>query len=171
MRVSLSDFQGRTEGAWSIAFEVLKIKSEIDFTNLFVFKCLMSGIILFIFNCLTSNINLFNFNCLNVKLLFSEEHIFRKQQRTVVYGRASLVSGFQLTRRNDDLLSSRHKQIFAVPHPVYEHTKMRISNKRYNTNTARIFWGPSFEALSSDHFGRFGTKICEVQVKLWRGKF
>ena len=45
----------------------------------------------------------------DVRFLFSEEHIFRKQKRTVVYGRASLVWGFQLTRKNDDLLSLRHK--------------------------------------------------------------
>ena len=43
------------------------------------------------------------------KFLFSEEHIFRKQKGTDVYGGASLVSGFQLSRENDDLLSSRHK--------------------------------------------------------------
>ena len=43
-----------------------------------------------------------------VKFLFSEEHTFCKQKRTVVYGRASLVSGFQLTRENDDLTSPRH---------------------------------------------------------------
>ena len=73
----------------------------------------------------------------DVKFLFSEEQFFRKQKITVVYGRTSLVSSFQLTRRNDDLLSLRHKQIFAVPHPVHEHTKTQISNKR--TNTARIF--------------------------------
>ena len=112
-------YQGRSEGASSVAFKVLIIKSEIDFINLFIF------------NCLTSNIQLFN-----VKFLFSEEHIVRKQKRTVVYGRASLVSGFQLTRGNDHLLSSRHKQIFAVPHPVHEDTKIWISNKRYRTNTA-----------------------------------
>ena len=74
-----------------------------------------------------------------IKILFSKEHIFRKQKRTVVYGRASLVSDFQLTRENDDLLSSRHKQSFEVPHPVHEHTKMRMPNKRYITNTTRIF--------------------------------
>ena len=45
----------------------------------------------------------------HVKFLFSEEHIFRKQKRTDVYGRASLVSGFQLNRENDALLSSRQK--------------------------------------------------------------
>ena len=45
----------------------------------------------------------------DVKFLFSEEHIFRKQERKVVYGRASLISGFQLNRENPDLLSSRYK--------------------------------------------------------------
>ena len=138
----LVDNQGRSEGASSVAFEVLIIKSEIDFINLFIFNCLTSNINLFIFNCLTSNINLFNFDCLTSNL-FSEEHIFRKQNRTVVYGRASLVSGFQLTRGNDDLLSSRHKQISAVPHPMHQHTKMRTSNKRYRTNTRlKFFEGP-----------------------------
>ena len=55
---------------------------------------------------------------------------------------ASLVSGFQLYRENDDLLSSRYKKIFEVPHPVHEHTKMQIPDKTYRTNTARTFWGP-----------------------------
>ena len=80
-----ADAQGRSEGTSSVAFEVLIIKSEIDFINLFIFNCLMSNVNFFIFNCLTSNINLFNF---------------------------------------------------------------------------------SFEALGSDHFGRFGTKICGKQVIL-----
>ena len=44
-----------------------------------------------------------------IKILFSKEHIFRKQKRTVVYGRASLVSGFQLIQENANLLSSKHK--------------------------------------------------------------
>ena len=33
-------YQGRSEGTSSVAFEVLKIKSEIDFINLFIFNCL-----------------------------------------------------------------------------------------------------------------------------------
>ena len=45
----------------------------------------------------------------DVKFLFSEKHIFRKQKKTPVYGRAFVVSDFKLTRENDDLLSSRHK--------------------------------------------------------------
>ena len=32
-----------------------------------------------------------------------------KQKRMVFYGRASLVSDFELTRENDDMLFSRHK--------------------------------------------------------------
>ena len=41
----------------------------------------------------------------DVKFLISEEHIFRKQKRTDVYGHVSLVLGFQLSRGNDDLSS------------------------------------------------------------------
>ena len=51
----------------------------------------------------------------------------------------SLVSDFKLTQENDDLLCLGHRQIFEVPHPVHEYTKMRIPNKRYLTNTAHIF--------------------------------
>ena len=89
--------QGRSEGTSSIAFEVLTINCQIYFINLFIF------------NCLTLNINLFIFNLFDVKLLFSENHTFRIQNRTAVYGRASLVSDFKLTQKNDDLLSLRHK--------------------------------------------------------------
>ena len=56
-----------------------------------------------------------------------------------VYGRESLVSDFKLAWENDDLLSSRHKQIFEVPHPVQEYTKMRIPDKRYRTNMVCTF--------------------------------
>ena len=79
--------------------------------------------------------NFFIFNFFDVKSLFSENHIFRKQKRTAVYGCGSLVLDFKLTPENDDLLSSRHKYIFEVPHPVQEYTKTRILDKRYQTNT------------------------------------
>ena len=29
----------------------------------------------------------------------------------------------------------------------------------------------SFEILGVDRFGRFGTKICEIQAKLWNKNF
>ena len=45
----------------------------------------------------------------DVKFLCSEKHIFRKQKRTAVFGRATLVWDFKLTRENDDLLSLWHK--------------------------------------------------------------
>ena len=38
------------------------------------------------------------------------------------------------------MLSSRHKQIFEVSHPVQEYTKMRILDKKYQNNT---LWGTS----------------------------
>ena len=51
----------------------------------------------------------FHLQLFDVKFLFSENHIFRKQKRTAVYGRTSLVLDFKLNWENDDLLSSRNK--------------------------------------------------------------
>ena len=48
---------------------------------------------------------------LDVNFLFLENRIFRKQKRTTVYRHSSLVLDFKLIRENDDLLSSRHKQV------------------------------------------------------------
>ena len=82
---------------------------------------------------------MFTFKLFDVKFLFSENHVFWKQKRTAClwsYGRVSIVSDFKLTRENDDLFF----KIFEVPHPVQEHTKMRIPGKRYRTNTVRTFW-------------------------------
>ena len=66
--------QGRSESTSSVAFEVLIINCQIYFINLFIF------------NCLTLNIKLFIFKLFDVKFLFSENHVFRKQKRTTVYG-------------------------------------------------------------------------------------
>ena len=90
-------FQGRREGASSVAFEVLIINCQIYLINLFIF------------NCLTLYVNLSIFILFDIKLLFSENHIFRKQKRSAVFGRSSLISDFKLTRENYDLLSSWHK--------------------------------------------------------------
>ena len=73
-------YQGRNEGTSSVAFEVLIIKSEIDFINLFIFNCLTSNTNLFIFNCLTSNINLFNFNCLTSNFCFPKNIFFASRR-------------------------------------------------------------------------------------------
>ena len=48
----------------------------------------------------------------DVKFLFSENHVFRKQKRTTLYGLMDARPKFRilkLTRKNDDLLSLRHK--------------------------------------------------------------
>ena len=58
--------QGRSEGTSSVAFEVLIINCQIYFINLFI--------------------KFFIFKLLDVKLLFSENHVFCKQKRTAVYG-------------------------------------------------------------------------------------
>ena len=72
--------QGRSESTLSVAFEVLIIKSEIDFINLFIFNCLTSNVNLFIFNCLTSNINLFNFNCFTSNFCFPKNIFFASRR-------------------------------------------------------------------------------------------
>ena len=66
--------QGCSEGTSSVAFKVLIINCQIYFINSFIF------------NCLTLNIKLFIFKLFDVKFLFSENHVFRKQKRTAVYG-------------------------------------------------------------------------------------
>ena len=100
--------QGCSEGTSSVAFEALLINGQIDLINFLIFNCLTLNINLLIFNCLTSNF------------------CFRKN-----------VSDFKLTWENDDLLSSSHKYIFEVNHPVNEYIKMRIPDKRHQTNTVR----------------------------------
>ena len=52
---------------------------------------------------------------------------------------------------------------------------MQIPDKRYRTNTARTFRGTTGASAKSyfglDYFGRYGTKIYEIQVKLRSKKF
>ena len=136
---------------------------ETDFINLFIFKYLVLNINLFIFNCLTSN------------FCFPKNMYFARRERLFMDARASVVSYFKLTRENDDLLSSRRKYIFEVPHSVHEYTKMQIPGKRYLSNTActiRGTWSASaLRYLGVDHFARYYTKIygkeanCKVREK------
>ena len=118
-----------------------------------------------ILNCLTSNISLFNFNSLTSNFSFGKTCVLY-----AAYGRASLVSGFKFNRKNDDLLSSRYYYLYE-----HEYAKMQIPNKRYRTNTACTFRGTGDASAARyfglDHFSRYDTKICGIQVKLWSKKF
>ena len=69
-----------SRGVARVAFEVLIIKSEIDFINLFIFNCLTSNMSLFIFNSLTSNINLFNFNSFSSNFCFPKNIFFASRR-------------------------------------------------------------------------------------------
>ena len=69
-----------SRGVARVAFEVLIIKSEIDFISLFIFNCLTSNMSLFIFNCLTSNINLFNFNSFSPNFCFPKNIFFASRR-------------------------------------------------------------------------------------------
>ena len=88
----------------SVHLQLFNVKYKFVYLQLFNVK--YKFVYLQLFNAKYRFIRLQPFE---VKFLFSEEHIFRKQKRTDVYGRASLVSGFQLNRKSDGLLSSRHK--------------------------------------------------------------
>ena len=66
--------EGRSEGTSSVAFEVLIINCQIYYINSLIF------------NCLTLNIKLFIFKLSDVKFLFSENYVIRRQERTAVYG-------------------------------------------------------------------------------------
>ena len=87
------------------------------------------------------------------------------------YGRASLVSDFKLTQENDDLLSSRHKYIFEVPHPVQEYTKMQIPDKRNWTNLVCTFWGTRSPQLWDTLVQTISVgsvrKLAKYIVRLW----
>ena len=63
---------------------------------------------LFIFQLFNVKYKFVQLQLFDLKFLFSEKHTFRKQKKMAVYGRVSLVSGFKLTRKNDELLSSIH---------------------------------------------------------------
>ena len=59
--------------------------------------------------------------------LFDVKFLFRKQKKTAVYGRVSLVSDFKLNREIE------------LPHSAHEYTKIQIPDKKYLINAAHIF--------------------------------
>ena len=161
--------QGRSEGTSSVAFEVLIINCQIYFKNSFIF------------NCLTLNIKLFIFRFFDVKFLFSENHVFHKQKRTAVYGVMD-------TRPQFRILNSLRKMVTCCLRYMNKFLRYRTLCKsllkyRFPTKGIELTWFLlfeillryseyiSFDALGLDHFGRFGTKICEIQVRLWHKKF
>ena len=75
----------------------------------------------------------------DAKVLFIVKHIIRNQKRTSVNRCVPLIQDFKLTRKNDDLLPSRQKKMFEVLFSVHVYTKIRITDKRYQTNAVPIF--------------------------------
>ena len=161
--------QGRSEGTSSVAFEVLIIKSEIDFINLFIFNCLTSNINLFIFICLTSNINLFIFNYLTSNFCFSKNILFANRRERL----------FMDARPQFRVFNSPGKMMTCYLRDTNKFLRYRtlctnilkcgFPTKGIEVTQLEFLEGPrvlSFEALGLDHFGRFGTKICGIQVKL-----
>ena len=142
--------QGRSEGIPSVEFEVLMINCHVEFINLFIFNCLTSNINLLIVNCLTSNL------CLTKNISFTS-----RRERLLM----DVHSQFRILISPGKMMTCylRNRYISEVLHPLHEYTKMRIPNKKYQTNTVRTFRGTwSVSALSYlgvDHFGRYRMKI------------
>ena len=142
--------QGRSEGTSSVAFEILIINCQIDFIKFVYLQ-------LFNVQCKFLHLQLFD-----VKFLFSENYIFRKQERTAVYGRTSLVWNCKLVWKNDDLKNLKNlkklpgkieTQInFWGTAPCARAYQNADSSRRYQTNLVQNFLGTwSVSALRYNH--------------------
>ena len=80
--------------------------------NIFYSSLIQLYFIHLIHSSSTLNIKLFIFKLFDVKFLFAENNVFRKQKRAAVYGVMDARPLFRILNslgENDDLLSSRHK--------------------------------------------------------------
>ena len=162
MEMFVYKHQGRSESTLSVAFEVLIIKSEIDFINLFIF------------NCLTSNINLFNFNCLTSNFCFPKNIFFASRRERMfmdarpqfqVFNSTGKMMTCYLRYTNKFLRSSTLcTNILKCKFPAKGIELTRLEFLRDQE-------GLSFEAVGLDHFCRFGLKFCRIEVNLSSKKF
>ena len=140
-----------------VAFEVIIIKSEIDFINLFIF------------NCLTSNINLFNFNCLTSNFCFPENIVFLSRRERLFMDAHPYFWIFNSPWKTMACYLRDTNKFLRYRTLCTNILKCKFPTKGIELTRLEFFEGPrvlSFEALGLDHFGRFGTKICGKQVKL-----
>ena len=157
--------QGRNEGTSSVAFEVLIINCQIDFINLFIF------------NCLTLNIKLFIFKLFDFKFLFSENHLFRKQKRTTIYGLTDVRPQFRILNSPGKMMTPYLCEINKFLR--YRTLCKSILKRGFPTEGIKltcfvlfeVLGVPQLQVLGLDHFSRFGKKICEIQVRLWNKRF
>ena len=149
--------QWHSEGTSSIAFKVLIIKSQIYFTNVFIF------------NCLTSNINLFNFNCLTSNFCFPKNIFFASRRERMFMDARPQFRVFNSTGKMMTCYLRDTNKFLRYRTLCTNILKCKFLTKGIELTRLEFFEGPrvlSFEALGLDHFGRFGTKICGKQVKL-----
>ena len=158
-----SVIQGRSDCTSSVAFKVLIINCQIYFINSFIF------------NCLTLNIKLFIFKLFDVKFLFSENHVFRKQKKTAVYGVMSARPQILILNSLGKMMTCNLREINKF---LRYHTKsiLKCGFPTKGIKLTRLYflryWEYlSFETLGLDHFGRFGTKIFKIQLRLWNKKY
>ena len=133
------------------------------------FNCLTSNINLFICNCLTSNINLLNFNCLMSNFYFPKNIFFTsRRERLFMDARPQ----FRVFNSPGEMMTNYLRdtnKFLRYRSPCTNILKCRFPTKDIELTWLKFFEGPrilSFEALGLDHFCRFGTKICRIQVKL-----
>ena len=121
----------------SVAFEVLIIVCQIDFINWSIFNCFTLHANLFIFNCQTSNL------CFPKKYL-SQVKQNKKTKEVEENGclQTILVSDFKLAWENDDLLSSRHKNLLR-----YRTLCTSVLKSRFPKKGIRLTWFVLFEML------------------------
>ena len=149
MQLLLSIFQGRSEGASSVAFEVLIINCQICFINSFIF------------NCLTLNIKLFIFKVFEVKFLFSENHVFRKQKRKTVYGVMDACPQFRFLNLLGKMMTCYLRDINKfLRYRTLCKSILKCGFPTKGIELYGLYFLTQAEYLSfEDHFGRFGTKI------------
>ena len=127
---------------------------------------------MFIFNCVTSNINLFNFNCLTSNFYFPKNTSFANRRKRL----------FMDSRPYFCILNSSRKMMTCYLQDTNKFSRYRtlrttILKCGLPTKGIELTRLVLFEVLEMpqprglDHFGWYGTKICEIQVKLWSKKF
>ena len=91
----------------------------------------------------------------DVKFLFSEEHIFHKQKRTDVYGRASLIAGFNSTRKMMACYLRDRNKIFRYRTLCRNILKCKFPTKGIELTRLEFFEGPLVPQLWSSWFRPF----------------
>ena len=131
-----------SRGVARVVFEVLIIKSEIDFINLFIFNCLTSNMSLFIFNCLTSNINLFNFNSFSSNFCFPKNIFFASRRERMFVGVSPFFRVFNSTGKIMTCYLRDTNKLLRYPIMFTNILKCKFPPKGIELTRLKFFEGP-----------------------------